>query len=67
MHMKKDSSSYRYTGMYSNLAIIISERNLEIKPEMFQSKHQGRAHELSELEAEWYKLLRKEQRTKQEK
>lgn len=50
--MKKDSSSYRYTGTYSNLAIIISERNLEIKPEMFQSKHQGRAHELSELEAE---------------
>lgn len=43
MHMEKNSSSYRYTGMYANLATIISERDLEIKPEMFQSKHQATA------------------------
>lgn len=42
MHIEKKKmiSNYRYTGMYSKLAIIISERDLGIKLEMFQKKHQ---------------------------
>jgi len=44
MHVeKKNSSNYRYTGRYSKLSTVISERDLGIKLEMFQKKHQPSA------------------------